>query len=239
MVPCEITLSANAGIALALGHYRIWVDALHREKVPGFSALDSALFTRLQAHPAFQDPNLICVTHCHKDHYAPGMLRWACDRWPEAMVIHPDPAFSGGHLLQDSEETFSLEGLKLRFFQLPHAKDCLAATAHYGLLLTMEGKNILLAGDCEVASPALSDGLLGAPIHLAILNFLWLTLPRGRRFLEENLHPQQMVFYHLPFAQDDRWGYRKAAERELARLPEKSCVHILQDPLEQVRMDLL
>ena len=38
----KITLSANAGVCVEICGKRIWVDALHDTKVPGFSTLDAA-----------------------------------------------------------------------------------------------------------------------------------------------------------------------------------------------------
>ena len=39
MSHCQVTLSANAGIALSFGGLRVWVDALHDQKIPGFSTV--------------------------------------------------------------------------------------------------------------------------------------------------------------------------------------------------------
>ena len=39
----RVTLSANAGVSVELGGVRIWIDALHDTRVPGFSTLDSHL----------------------------------------------------------------------------------------------------------------------------------------------------------------------------------------------------
>lgn len=234
MPDCRMTLSANAGIALALGRYHIWIDALHQGKVPGFSTLDPQLLAQMQTHPDFQSPDVICVTHCHKDHYSPELTARAQRRWPGACVIHPDPSFPGGHLLGSTEETFVFDELQLRFFRLPHAGKQQDAVVHYGLMVSLEGWNVLFAGDCEVASPALADALKGQSVHLAVLDFPWFTLPRGRSFLRDILRPERVVLCHIPFARDDCWGYRKAVQRELEKLPQVQNLHILQEPFQRV-----
>ena len=65
-----VTLSANAGVVIQCGGYRIWVDALHDQKVDGFSAVDSKLQMDMLKCPAFSDPQYICYTHCHPDHFS-------------------------------------------------------------------------------------------------------------------------------------------------------------------------
>ena len=43
----KVTLSANAGVAIHVCGYRIWVDALHTIKQPGFSTVDVPLQRRM------------------------------------------------------------------------------------------------------------------------------------------------------------------------------------------------
>ena len=60
-----------------------------------------------------------------------------------------------------------------------------AAVPHYGAILEREGFRILLAGDCAIAAQELADFVDGASIDLAVLPFPWITLPRGRAFVEQ------------------------------------------------------
>ena len=87
----RVTLSANAGVSVELGGVRIWIDALHDTRVPGFSTLDSHLLRRLWSEAAFQSPDAIVYTHCHPDHYAAHLAAEACRRWPKARLFLPHP----------------------------------------------------------------------------------------------------------------------------------------------------
>ena len=91
---------------------------------------------------------------------------------------------------------------------------------------------ILIAGDCEVASPALRDTLAGQAVNLAILDIPWLTLPQGRAFVREVIRPEHLLVYHLPFPEDDCFGYRKAAEWAVVKLPEVPDIRLLEAPLQ-------
>ena len=62
----------------------------------------------------------------------------------------------------------------------------------------------------------------GASIDLAVLPFPWITLPRGRAFVEQVIRPGRLLIHHLPLPEDDTYGYRPAAEAALGkvRVPE-------------------
>lgn len=231
-----MTVSANAGIALALGSYRVWVDVLHQKKEPGFSTVSRALLDAMVQHRDFQAPHAICVTHCHGDHHSPELLAWAMHRFPEARIYHPDPDFPGGILLEEEAWEDSIGQLKLRFLRLPHAGKEQLQCDHYGLLLSLEGRNILFAADCETASPVLAQMVAGIEVHAAVLPFPWFTLPRGRQFLNEVLRPEQVILNHIPFGEDDCYGYREMIHREVDRNPLPMPCHILSEPLQSIHL---
>ena len=212
----SVTLSANAGVALDIGGRKIWVDALHDEKVPGFSTLTPQLQREMMACAAFSHPEFICYTHLHPDHYSEVLTRVAQGLWPNARVLLPG---------QSTEE----KGLQLRFVSLPHEGEQYRDVAHYGLIVSFQGVNILIPGDCEVASPALTEAVGDIPIHLALLNFPWLTLHRGKEYVQAHFPDTRLVVYHLPFAWDDMGGYRQAARSAAQTMGD---VSLLDEPLQ-------
>jgi len=95
--------------------------------------------------------------------------------------------------------------------RLPHEGEQYANVAHYGCLLDGSGFRVLIPGDCAVASPALREFLQETgPVDLALLDFPWITLSKGKRFIEQFIRPRCLAVYHLPFASDDIFGYRRA-----------------------------
>lgn len=232
MSHCAVTLSANAGVALHLGGARLWFDALHRDRVPGFSTVTPALLEAMEADGAFHDPDLILCSHCHADHYARPMLAAARVRYPDAALILPEAVFPGQVLLEGQELRLSRKGLDLRFGRLPHDGKQYADVPHYGCIVSDGAFRVLLTGDCAVGAAELAGFAGDQPIDLALVNFPWLTLPRGRQLLETRIRPAHLLVCHLPFAGDDRWGYRTAALRSLEKtsLPD---VRLLLEPLQR------
>lgn len=235
MPHCTVTLSANAGGALSLGCTRLWYDAMHRQKVPGFSTISPALMEALEETPAFFDPDLILYSHCHPDHFSLPLLSAARQLWPRAKLLLPEPHFPD-QILLEGQTSLSLAGLELRFAPLPHDGAQYADVANYGCILRSGNYRVLLAGDCAVASPALKDFAGSDPIDLAILNFPWLTLSKGREAIAA-LRPRHLLIWHLPFQKDDRRGYRIAASRAAAKLPSVPDIRLMLDPLQEEIFD--
>ena len=70
------------------------------------------------------------------------------------------------------------------------------------------------------------------------MNFPWGALRKGRAFLQRYVKPEHLGLYHLPFAEDDDFGFRHAVERSLRPIDGTEDIRILQDPLEQLTLSL-
>ena len=219
MPQIKVTLSANAGVCIEAAGKKIWVDALYTDVGSTFSALSPELREWVFSCDAFTPPDYICYTHCHGDHYSKELTQRALEKWPEAKLIMPQQAY----ILEE-------EKLRLEFFRLPHAGEQYADVPLCGILIGLPEGNILLPGDCEVASPILKDAIGDRQVDLAIVDFPWITLRRGQAFLEDHLKPQHILAYHLPFEEDDINGYRRSAGRAVEMLKGKWDVRCLWNP---------
>jgi len=218
MSNCSITLCANAGIALRFGQAKLLIDALHSRKTGAFSPVSPAQWDIMQTHEAFSAPDIICFTHCHADHFSEELTAQAMGLWPRALILLPETHFQHQYLLFGHKGSLSCKDVSLRFFKLPHEGHEFAAVPHYGFLISHGDVHILIAGDAEIADPALAEAITGISIDLALLDFPWLTLRKGRQFIHEHIRPRHLLIYHLPFAQDDCMGYRVAVQNSIPRL---------------------
>ncbi len=228
-----VTLSANAGVAIGCGGYRIWVDALHDQKVEGFSTVDPQLQAGLLKSPAFAHPDFICYTHCHPDHFSEDLTREAKKLWPDARLLLPEQIFEEQILVSGEEYIYRGDGISLRFIRLPHEGEVYADVVHYGILIEIGGKHILIPGDCTTAYAGLAEQLKDVTVDLALLNFPWVGLQKGRAFVENAVKPRHAIAYHLPFEKDDIAGYRKAAEKAV-----NSGGMLLWNPLQEIKLDI-
>ena len=233
MPRCTVTLSGNAGAVLELNLVRIWLDLLHTQKTENFSTVGPELQRRMLQCEAFAHPDLIFFTHCHPDHYSRTLTGQALKLWPDAKLVLPQQEFARQITLSRPVERLDLPGCSVRFGRLPHEGAQYAGVPHYGCVIEAGGFTALIAGDCEVASPLLAQLIGDTPIDLALLDFPWVTLRKGREFLEREIRPRHLLVFHLPFAGDDRAGYRAAAARMIGRLEGIPDVRLLQDPLQR------
>ena len=133
---------------------------------------------------------------------------------------------------------------------------------HDAILLETCGKRILFTGDmridrenaqrlaAEVSSlgtwQSLEDAKTGADFGANVEGgerylfdavfaaFPWETTTKGRTILREVLRPRQTVLYHIPFKEDDLFGYRKGVEKALTRGTEEENVSALMEPFEAI-----
>ncbi len=231
MTGVTVTLAGNAGICISAGGENIWVDAPFSGRQPGFSVMDCE--GALQG--GLPEPDALLFTHCHGDHYSRRWVLRALERFPGLQVYCPQQ-LPGCHLVAGEEQEWQLGSIRVRFFLLPHEGAQYRAIPHYGILLELQEGCILLPGDCAVAAPELTAAVSGCSVDLAILDFPWLTLSRGRDFLGR-LQPKQMLLYHLPFQQDDVNGYRKAALRA-AQAYEAGRVGLLMEPWQRESIEI-
>ena len=229
---CTVALSVNAGVSITLGGLRIWIDALHRTRTEEYSSLTPELWRRMQQHPAFAAPDYIIYTHRHPDHYSRTLTQEARQLWPQSKVILPEAEFDDQLLLSGGSVRFEERGVGFHFIRLPHQGEQYASVPHYGVILSKGDFRILVAGDCRVCSTELARRLENVHVSLAILDFPWLTTRGGRKFITAHIAPEHLFICHLPFAEDDRSGYRPAAQKSVPLLEGVEDIRLLESPLQ-------
>lgn len=79
----------------------------------------------------------------------------------------------------------------------------------------------------------MAEWLGGRSIDLALLDFPWVTLRRGREFIHRYIRPGHVLVNHLPFQEDEQCNYRSAAEKGAALLRQTvPDVRLLTEPFQ-------
>lgn len=231
MTDRTVLFTANAGFFVSAGDISLAVDAFPRVADRGFSALSEDHFQQLCQRSDLADIRYVIATHDHGDHYS--------QRWNQQFLnCHPQARFIGAvteergtqssnsHagsmpvdppiLLCSDRPTYYLPGITFEFLRLPHEGAQFADVTNYGCLVTFTGPTpcrILFVGDAKPADPTIAEWIGGRHIDLALLNFPWIALPKGRRFIEEYLPNTKIGVIHLPYEADDRNHYVTAARK--------------------------
>ena len=236
MTDRTVLFTANAGFFVSAGDISLAVDAFPRVADRGFSALSEDHFQQLCQRSDLADIRYVIATHDHGDHYS---QRWNqqflnChpqarfigavedERAPKPSVPPHDSLLIGASqaeapiLLRSDRPTYYLPGITFEFLRLPHEGAQFADVTNYGCLVTFTGPTpcrILFVGDAKPADPTIAEWIGGRHIDLALLNFPWIALPKGRRFIEEYLPDTKIGVIHLPYEADDRNHYMAAARK--------------------------
>ena len=224
-----ITCTVNAGLSIACGSLKLLVDPFPTERVGVFSSLAGDMLAQALDAPAFQAPDLVFITHTHRDHYNAAVMQRFLTRWPAARIIMPDNPFPQG-LLLNAPCTLRWNGARLRFFPLTHQGAEYAGTAHFGLLLTVDGMTLLLVGDGVVAD----ESLAGEMVDIAVLPFPWVSLRRGVTFVDQVIRPKHILVNHLPLPASDVFHYAESAARHSAQISCTSDVQLMNAFLKSV-----
>lgn len=222
-----LTYTANAGFILTHGDTTLIVDAFPLQEARGFSALCPEDFETLLRQDFAGQRLYVIATHDHPDHYSrPGNEAFLAAhpqaRFIGAVTAERMPAVKGRETetveLLGERPLFYLPGLTLEFARLVHEGEEFSSVPNYGCLATFAGPppyRAVFLGDAKPADPAVADWLNGRAVDLALLNFPWICLPRGRRFLAQSVPAKKIAVLHLPYEQTDRNHYldvtRKAA----------------------------
>lgn len=227
---CTVQFTANAGFFLTVNDITLAVDAFPRLEIRGFSALSPADFNALCHQPSLVHTRYIIATHDHPDHY--------CPEWTEAFLAsHPNARFIGATakarspypasqdtssiLLSGDRPVYYFPGITLEFARLIHEGAEFSSVPNYGCLITAARPSsrpfrILFPGDAKPADPSIADWISGRSVDLALLNFPWITLPKGRRFLNDHISPARIAVIHLPDPSNTLNPYLEAAKKAAA-----------------------
>ena len=241
MTDRTVLLTANAGFFISVGDISLAVDAFPRMSDRGFSALSEDHFQQLCQRSDLADIRYVIATHDHGDHYSKRWNEQFLQCHPQARFIgavteERGPQNKNSHagslpvdppiLLRSDRPTYYLPGITFEFLRLPHEGADFADVTNYGCLATISPScnaisssansgpcRILFVGDAKPADPTIAEWIGGRHIDLALLNFPWIALPKGRRFIEEYLPNTKIGVIHLPYEADDRNHYVTAARK--------------------------
>ena len=237
----KAVLCANAGVSITTPNSRIWVDALHDQHEETFSDVTPEIWEAMKKHPDFRNPDVLVFTHLHGDHFSRRLLEEAMRIYPSARVILPatrsmNTSASEAGKMSPAPGKLSAEEL-FRQFEIGEDSICCIRTLHEGraftdtvheaVVLESCGKRILLTGDMRI-DESVAEGLVreyagntGAfeedfLFDAVFAAFPWETTTKGRKIMNSILRPRKLVLYHIPFEEDDLFGYREGVRKRLA-----------------------
>ena len=232
MTRCQIILTANSGIVIECNGAKVFCDALHRKKTREFSTVDEKMQLQMLNSPNFKNADAMIFTHKHPDHYSNFLITQAKKLTPDAVIISPVDEFQNQVLLYENEHRFEHLKFSAEFIKLTHDGKEYTNIPNYGYYLNFGGFTVLNTGDSSIADPTLIKWLENKPVDLALLNFPWLTIKRGRDFIEQHIKPRHLMFFHIPFEKDNISGFREACFKSVPLMKCPNDVRLLCEPFQ-------
>lgn len=104
---------------------------------------------------------------------------------------------------------------------------------HYGVIIKGANQTILVSGDCEICDEKLLDETRNERIGISIMNFPWVTLRKGRAAIESLIKPKHLIVAHLPFEEDDIYGYFPATEKAIKNMDKAADIRVFHRFLQK------
>ena len=232
----KIKSSVNSGICITLpDNKKVWVDFYPSIRTPLWGFMSDSDWEETKKDPEIFPPDTVLTTHCHPDHFS---LKRTAELMkimsPQNICYPAGGAYSSSCQAVMSGDSLSCDKITgdfaerqfgklcVRFIKSTHSGKQFSDVPHYSIMLTYGGKNIFISGDAHVAEGDLTDRLSLMRTDLAVLNFPWATLSRGRELIEEAIRPSHVLLVHLPEASNDPYCYRDAAfsQSSLLKVPD-------------------
>ncbi|MDO4960385.1 MAG: hypothetical protein Q4E57_00810 [Eubacteriales bacterium] len=231
-------LTANAGLAITFPSAIIWVDALHAYKAPGYSTVTPEIWNAVTRDPDYvgkelAGPDAIAFSHCHIDHFTSDIVREASALWPNAALMLPEKYFPDQIYVSGHKHTVNVNDVELKFIRTHHSTKRHHDKVHYSLLLKSNGTNIFIPADSSMSDSAMHHYAVNTDIDIAIVDYSWAMLSRGREIIENDLKPKHLIVYHLPFTEDDAFGHRKLVDDGIKEISSVDDIRVMGERFQK------
>ena len=228
----ELRHIANAGFCLSFGKTNLLVDALHRGNTDGYQQVDEVLLEIMKTE--LPEPEMLLFSHCHPDHFSRELVEEVRGVWKNSLVALPEKFGYEQPVLDGERGRIGLESGSLEYFRLPHEGEQYRGVSHYGFLVRGDGLRVFAAGDCALNAEELWHISEIRNVDVAVLNFPWVSLQAGRRFIDEVLRPKKLLINHLPVKEADKFGYQDAAKKAAGKYYSRANIRFLTEKMQRI-----
>ena len=211
----KIFHTVNAGLYFHNSEHGLLIDGLHLGD-GGFSVTPKTLVEQILSHTGLFAKKIdLAFTHLHGDHFDPALVRRFYEKNPDSGIYAPElsMACSSVKNLAGGIDRLWFGDFLLTTFSTTHDGAPFANQPHRSFCLQAEGQQYIICGDA-ILNQSLAKQMTAfcsETTDAVFINVYQLASPGGLAFLKE-IDPQQVFLYHLPFPEEDPYGYRKMAK---------------------------
>ena len=230
----SVTLIANAGLLIQGKNHRFLIDGIHHDKNQPFSVVGKEKLNQMiNGSGQYQDVEYILYTHCHSDHFSEKYTKAYLEK-NHVLTLFMPKTYLDGHgdfkknLPSNKTQVVKLQGglgelipyesqdeIKIMAFKSLHLGEEYQGEDHYCFLLSIGDKNILITSDADYDALTFKSALEGIKIHTMVVNPLFYNHKAGREMIYNLIRPKEIIIYHIPFEEDDKYNLRRLTKRDM------------------------
>jgi len=227
-----LTLVASAGVLIEYNESRILIDGIFRHDICGLSNIPDQLLNEiLKGQGRYKDIDYLLFSHWHADHFSSELTNEYIRNNRVKHIFLPEVDAHQRKHLYASEQLYTTLNLPLGSSCTFRLEDEIAVTAfptihmgkqyqsviNYCYLLALGQKNVLFTADADYVASYYEKTLEGICIDTAFVNPLFFTSKAGRDVLDKIIKPCNVGIYHIPFKEDDRFGYQRMVKKDIEK----------------------
>ncbi len=251
--PVRITLVANAGILFSYRGTALMADSIYGDGHPFSKLSPSTWDAMLQGENLFKKIDYLLFTHAHLDHFSPSKTEEFLRRRRVKGVFYPDGTGAETKKFHDflkearipavpfskltDQATFHVEPeISVSAFSTLHLDKKYHDVPHFCCLLTFGEEKFLLTADVDYTSETF-ENLKSVHFRSVIVNPLFFSALRSKRFFRGHLDTESYCVCHVPFAPDDRFQMRSQLNRDLSLWPKTNpAAFALDEPFQSIEL---
>ncbi|MCH3950315.1 MAG: MBL fold metallo-hydrolase [Acidaminococcus sp.] len=224
----KAVLLGNCGVYIQYEGTRFLFDGLYKDLSHSFVQLPDTVWRAMaEGRGYLSNIDYLLFSHSHFDHYFSNYLfTYMAHNQVKGLVL---PVLDqttglkrayeefGGKLLHFKEGEAELgEDIRLRLIRTHHLDPRHFSLPVYAYLLALGRKKLLVMADADYQEADFRC-LEGIDIDYAFVTPVFYNNAAGRRILFEQLSIRQLVLYHLPDPDNDRFQYGRMAENDVRK----------------------
>ncbi|MFI3175266.1 MAG: hypothetical protein R3Y53_08760 [Bacillota bacterium] len=225
----QILLVANAGVVLVHNQTRLLIDGIYNDLGQNFTQLPKWAWNTMKAGKGeLGNVDYLLFTHSHYDHYySPYFFEYMEHNTVKGLVL-PDLDDTNGldeawklygdkHIeIPENTKVELEEGLFVSRFVVRHVGEQFHHLPVACFIVEMDGvKSLFISdGDYHIAD---YEKVAELECDYAFVTSVFFNHKNGRELLWNHIKAKEIVVYHLPSPEDDKFSYCKMAQRDIKK----------------------
>lgn len=232
-------LVSNAGVVVFHKGIKILLDGLYKDLGENFTDLPKWAWDLMKKGKGeLANVTYLLFSHSHYDHYySPYFNEYMAANEVKGICFPPldnttglaeaEKKFATKCIMLDQNNEAILEqGIKLKVFTTRHIDKQFYHVKNQCFRLDLDGVKLAFLSDVDYYEEDFAKEK-DFVADIAFVTPIFYNHPKGRKILREVMQVKEIIIYHLPSLEDDRFMYYKMAQRDVeknAQEDEKVCI---------------